>query len=224
VKLLIVGYGKMGQLVEELAPASGCEVTGRIDIDKGDWSAPADVAVDFSTADALRSNFSHYVDRKLPVVIGTTGWSAHAAELKAQADRAGLGVVASANFSIGVNLFQMMVAEAARLMQSQPGYGAWIHEAHHATKRDAPSGTALMLRDTMTGEGYDRPIDVSATRAGSIPGIHTIGFDGPSDTIELTHTARDRRGFAAGALLAARWLPGRRGWFSMTDVLRQGDH
>ena len=220
MKLLIVGYGKMGQLIEELAPAHGCEVSGLIDVDKGDWSAPADVAIDFSTADALRSNFSHYVGRKLPVVIGTTGWSAHASELKVQALRAGLGVVAAANFSIGVNLFQMMVAEAARLMQPHAGFGAWIHEAHHAAKRDAPSGTALMLRDTMVGEGYSRPIDVSATRAGFIPGIHTIGFDGASDTIELTHTARDRKGFASGALLAATWLPGRQGWFSMTDVLR----
>ena len=220
MKLLIVGYGRMGQLIEELAPAHGCEVSGVIDVGKGDWSAPADVAVDFSTADALRLNFSRYLDRKLPVVIGTTGWSAHAAELKAQAERAGLGVVAAANFSIGVNLFQMMVAEAARLMQPHAGFGAWIHEAHHAAKRDSPSGTALMLRDTMVGEGYSRPIDVSATRAGAIPGIHTIGFDGASDTIELTHTARDRKGFAAGALLAATWLPGRRGWFSMTDVLR----
>ena len=223
MRLLIVGYGKMGQLIDELAPAHGCEVSARIDVDKGDWSAPADVAVDFSTADALSSNFSHYIERTLPVVIGTTGWEAHAPELRAQAERAGLGVVAAANFSIGVNLFRMMVAEAARLMQPHAGFGAWIHEAHHAAKRDAPSGTALMLRDTMAGEGYIRPIDVSATRAGAIPGIHTIGFDGLSDTIELTHTARDRKGFAAGALLAAKWLPGRRGWFSMTDVLRQGD-
>ena len=220
MRVLIVGYGKMGRLIEELAPAHGCEVSGRIDVDTGDWSAPADVAVDFSTADALSSNFSHYIDRTLPVVIGTTGWEAHAADLKAQAERAGLGVVAAANFSIGVNLFRMMVAEAARLMQPHAGFGAWIHEAHHAAKRDAPSGTALMLRDTMVGEGYVRPIDVSATRAGAIPGIHTIGFDGLSDTIELTHTARDRKGFAAGALLAATWLPGRRGWFSMTDVLK----
>lgn len=220
MKLLLIGYGKMGRLVEELAPAHGCEVAGRIDVGSGDWSVPADVAVDFSTADALRANFSRYVDRKLPVVIGTTGWSAHAAELRGQAERSGLGVVASANFSIGVNLFQIIVAEAARLMQAHDQYGAWIHEAHHATKRDAPSGTALMLRDAMVEASYGRPIDVSATRAGSIPGIHTVGFDGPSDTIELTHTARDRRGFAAGALLAARWIQGRRGWFTMRDVLQ----
>ena len=106
------------------------------------------------------------------------------------------------------------------MVRQHPQYGAWIHEAHHSTKRDAPSGTALLLRDVMTGAGYDRRIDISATRAGAIPGIHTVGFDGPSDTIELTHTARDRRGFASGALLAAQWIQGKRGWFSMMDVLR----
>ena len=110
--------------------------------------------------------------------------------------------------------------EAARLMRPQDQYGAWIHEAHHATKRDAPSGTALLLRDAMVQAGFGRPIDMSSTRAGTIPGTHTIGFDSPSDTIELVHTARDRRGFASGALLAARWIQKREGWFSMVDVLR----
>ena len=219
MKLLLVGYGKMGRLVEEMAPEHGCEVAGRVDVGTGDWSVPADVAVDFSTAEALRQNFPKYVERRLPVVIGTTGWSADAPRLREAAERAGIGVVASANFSIGVNLFQMIVAEAARLMQRQDQYGAWIHEAHHATKKDAPSGTALLLRDVMTAASYSRPIDLSSTRAGAIPGIHTVGFDSPSDTIELTHTARDRRGFAAGALVAARWVAGRRGWFTMTDVL-----
>ena len=220
MKLLLVGYGTMGRLVGELAPVHGCEIAGCIDIDTGDWTVPADVAVDFSTADALRANFTRYVERTLPVVIGTTGWSAHESDLRAQAERAGVGVVAAANFSIGVNLFRLIVGEAARLMKAHPQFGAWIHEAHHAAKRDAPSGTALLLRDTMTGASYDRPIDMSSTRAGAIPGVHTVGFDGPSDTIELTHTARDRRGFAEGALLAARWIHGRRGWYTMTDVLR----
>ena len=219
MKVLLVGYGKMGRLLDELAPAHDCEVTGRIDENGGDWSVPADVAIDFSTAAALTANFRRYVERALPVVIGTTGWSEHAAALKAQAERANLGVVASGNFSLGVNLFQAMVSEAARLMQAHPQYGAWLHEAHHAAKKDAPSGTALLLRDAMTAAGYDRPIDISSTRAGAIPGTHTIGFDGSSDTIELTHTARDRRGFAGGALLAARWIRGRHGWFSMVDVL-----
>jgi 4-hydroxy-tetrahydrodipicolinate reductase len=220
MKLLIVGYGKMGQLVEQMALAQGIEIASRVDVGTGDWVLPADVAVDFSTAAALKQNFPRYLDRKLPVVIGTTGWSDLAPAFRQDAERVGLGVVASANFSIGANLFEMMAANAARLMRQHPSYGAWIHEAHHVTKRDAPSGTALLLRDAMTRAGYDRPIDMSSTRAGAIPGIHTVGFDGPSDTIELTHTARDRRGFASGALLAAQWLQGRRGWFSMMDVLR----
>jgi 4-hydroxy-tetrahydrodipicolinate reductase len=220
MRILLVGYGKMGQLVEQLAPADGMEIASRIDVGSGDWSVPADVAIDFSTAAALKENFPRYVEKKLPVVIGTTGWADQLPALRQQAETAGLGVVASANFSIGVNLFEMIVVDAARMLRQHPQYGAWIHEAHHATKRDAPSGTALLLRDAMVAAGYDRPVDMSSTRAGAIPGIHTIGFDGPSDTIELTHTARDRRGFASGALLAARWIPGKHGWFSMVDVLR----
>jgi 4-hydroxy-tetrahydrodipicolinate reductase len=219
MRLLLVGYGRMGRLVEELAREQGFEIAGCVDVGRDAW-APADVAIDFSTAEALVTNFPRYVERRLPVVIGTTGWSDQAARWRAEAERAGLGVVAAANFSIGVNVFALVVQEAARLMQAQPQYGAWLHEQHHAAKRDAPSGTALLLRDAMQAAGYDRPIDVASTRAGSIPGVHTVGFDGPSDTIELTHTARDRRGFASGALLAARWLPGRQGWYSMTDVLK----
>ena len=220
MRVLLVGYGKMGQLVEQLAVAQGMEIASRIDVGTGDWASTADVAIDFSTAGALKDNFSRYVERKIPAVIGTTGWADLADGFRQQAEKAGLGVVASANFSIGVNLFEMMVADAAKKMRQHPQYGAWIHESHHATKRDAPSGTALLLRDAMAAAGYDRPIDVSSTRAGAIPGIHTVGFDSPSDTIELTHTARDRRGFASGALLAAQWIQGRRGWYTMADVLR----
>ena len=219
LNILIVGYGKMGRLVEQLAGEQGHAIVGRVDQGREEW-ADADVAIDFSTAEALLANFSHYAERTLPVVIGTTGWSAHEARLRGEAERAALGVVAAPNFSIGVNLFQMIVAEGARRMAQHDQYGAWIHEAHHAAKRDAPSGTALLLRDAMTAAGYARGIDMSSTRAGAIPGTHTIGFDGASDTIELTHTARDRRGFASGALLAARWIQGRRGWYSMMDVLK----
>jgi 4-hydroxy-tetrahydrodipicolinate reductase len=220
VTILIVGYGKMGRLVEQMAREQGHAVAGHVDVGEADWSAPADVAIDFSTADALAGNFPHYLERKLPVVIGTTGWEGQSAAYRAQADRAGIGVVAAANFSIGVNLFELIVEEAARRMAGQPQFGAWIHEAHHAAKRDAPSGTALMLRDAMLRAGFSRPVDMSSTRAGAIPGIHTIGFDAASDTIELTHTARDRRGFAAGAIAAAQYVIGKRGWFNMKDVLR----
>ena len=219
MKILIVGYGKMGRLIDQLASEQGSEVVGRVDAGRDEW-APADAAIDFSTADALLDNFARYIELRLPVVIGTTGWNAHVDRLRSEASRARLGVVAAANFSIGVNLFQLIAAEAARLMRGHEEYGAWIHEAHHATKRDAPSGTALLLRDAMVAAGYARPIDMSSTRAGTIPGTHTIGFDSSSDTIELTHVARDRRGFATGALLAARWIQGREGWYSMQDVLR----
>jgi 4-hydroxy-tetrahydrodipicolinate reductase len=219
MNLLLVGYGKMGRLVEQLAVEQGMQIAGRVDLDGTGW-APADVAIDFSTAEALQTNFARYVEMRMPVVIGTTGWTAVAQALHARAEQARLGVVASANFSIGVNLFEMMAAHAARLVRAHPEYGAWIHELHHAAKRDAPSGTAFLLRDAIVKAGFDRPIDMSSTRAGMIPGTHTIGFDGPSDTIELTHRARDRRGFASGALLAARWLPGRQGWYTMADVLR----
>ena len=218
MKLLIVGYGKMGRLVDELASAQGHTVVGRVDAGRDEW-APADAVIDFSTADALLANFSRYLELRAPLVIGTTGWNQHRERLRADAVTGRLGVVASANFSIGVNLFQLVAVEAARLMRDQEQYGAWIHEAHHAAKLDAPSGTALLLRDAMVQAGFGRGIDVSSTRAGVIPGTHTIGFDSASDTIELTHTARDRRGFAAGALLAARWVQGREGWFSMLDVL-----
>jgi 4-hydroxy-tetrahydrodipicolinate reductase len=218
MRVLLVGYGRMGRLVDELAREQGVAVVGRVDVGRGEW-APADVAIDFSTAEALAGHFERYVERRLAVVIGTTGWTAHEARLRAAAASARLGVVASANFSIGVNVFQLVVSEAARRLTALPEYGAWIHERHHAAKRDAPSGTALALGDAMRAAGYDRPIDVSSARAGMMPGTHTVGFDGPSDTIELTHTARDRRGFAAGALLAARWVRGREGWFTMADVL-----
>jgi 4-hydroxy-tetrahydrodipicolinate reductase len=219
MRLLIVGYGKMGRMVEELAAGEGVDIVGRVDQGRDEW-ANADVAIDFSTADALLSNFAQYSTRRLSVVIGTTGWNAHLDRLQAAAKQAGIGVVASANFSIGVNIFQHVVAEAARMMNAQPQFGSWIHEIHHAAKRDAPSGTALLLRDAMIDAGFSRTIDMSSARAGMIPGTHTVGFDSASDTIELIHRARDRRGFAAGALLAARWVQGRTGWYSMQDVLR----
>jgi 4-hydroxy-tetrahydrodipicolinate reductase len=218
MKLLIVGYGKMGRLIDELASAQGHEVVGRVDEGRDEW-APADAAIDFSTADALLANFPRYLQLRAPLVIGTTGWNPHADRLRAEAVAARLGVVASANFSVGVNLFQLVAQEAARLMREQEQYGAWIHEAHHAAKMDAPSGTARLLFDAMRLAGYSRSIDVSSTRAGHIPGTHVVGFDGASETVTLNHAVRDRAVFAHGALEAAKWLHGKRGWFSMRDMI-----
>ena len=222
MRVLIVGYGRMGKLVASLCPEYGLEVAGTVDIAEASspeqWPA-ADVAIDFSVGDAVSNNVRQLASRRMDIVIGTTGWASQEEDVRRMARDAGIGVVAAPNFALGVNLFIALAERAAELFGPQPAFGAWIHEAHHATKRDAPSGTALLLESALKGRAYNRPIDVSSTRAGSIPGTHTIGFDAMGETITLTHTARDRSGFARGALEAARWVHGRHGWFTMKDVL-----
>jgi 4-hydroxy-tetrahydrodipicolinate reductase len=212
----------MGRLVEALAPDYGMQVAGIVDRgnvgDSGGWPA-ADVAIDFSVAEAVPVTLPQLAGRGTNVVIGATGWQAEEQALRQEAARRQIGVVAAPNFAIGVNLFLGLVERAAELMRAQPAFGAYIHELHHAAKRDAPSGTALALAAALKQGGYERSIAVSSTRAGSIPGTHTVGFDAPSETITLTHTARDRSIFARGALEAARWVHGKRGWFTMKDVL-----
>jgi 4-hydroxy-tetrahydrodipicolinate reductase len=157
--------------------------------------------------------------RGINLVVGTTGWSSDHDRLRQIVADAGVGVVVAPNFSPGVVLFEAVVAQAARLFAGQEEFGAYLHESHHIAKKDAPSGTALLLKGTMERAGYARRIDVSSTRAGHIPGTHTVGFDGPAEAVTLTHTARDRTAFARGALAAAHWVIGRRGWFTMRDVL-----
>ena len=227
MKVLLVGHGKMGQLVGTLAPQYDCEVAGVIDPgspqhgggpDADRW-AGVDVAIDFSTPDSVIGNAQALAARGISLVIGTTGWSPHEAALRKTVADAGVGLVAAPNFSTGVVLFEALVAQAAKLFAPQPDFGAFLHEAHHSAKKDAPSGTAFLLKKTMEQAGFPRPIDVSSTRVGFIPGTHTVGFDGPAETVTLTHTARDRTAFARGALAAARWVHGRRGWFTMRDVL-----
>lgn len=227
MKLLLVGYGRMGRLVETLAPEYGCEVAGVLDSRinaGGDALAPGswpdvDVAIDFSTAAAVEANFERLAALGIHVVLGTTGLQGSLARLRRIADDSGIGVVAAPNFSTGAILFSELARAAAELLGPADEYGAWIHELHHAAKRDAPSGTALALQARLQEGGYPRAIDMAATRAGSIPGTHTVGFDGPSDTITLTHTVRDRGTFARGALVAARWVATRAGWFTMHDCL-----
>jgi 4-hydroxy-tetrahydrodipicolinate reductase len=226
MRILLVGYGKMGRLIGELAPQYGGEVAGIVDPaspDGGDVNDPrwrgVDVAIDFTTPEAVLTNIPALARQRINIVLGTTGWQQHETQLREAVAAAGVGIVAAPNFSTGVVLFDALVQRAARLFAAQAEFGAWIHEAHHAMKKDAPSGTALMLKRSMQAAGYSKPIDVAASRAGYIPGTHTIGFDGPSESITLTHTARDRGAFARGALAAARWVQGKSGWFTMSDVL-----
>ena len=230
-RILIVGYGRMGRLVERLAPEHDCEVAGVLDVDlnasgeglqDGAWGG-VDVAIDFTTPQAVVGNLARYAALGLNVVVGTTGWNAERDAVRARCEQAGIGVVAAPNFSIGAVLFEAVAAHAAGLLQAQPAFGAWLHEVHHDRKLDAPSGTALGIKAAMQRAGYDRKIDVSSSRAGHVPGIHEVGFDGPSETVTLTHNVRDRGTFARGALSAANWVRGRRGWFTMRDVLGIGN-
>lgn len=224
MRIILVGHGRMGQLLETLAPEHGCEVAGVAEIHAPlarvlETAGPVDVAIDFSQAEAVSENLAALAARKVDVVIGTTGWQDREADLRAMATAAGIGVLASANFSIGMNIFRYVVETATKQFGAVDNVGAWIHEYHHAAKKDAPSGTALLLLDAMKRTGYPRTIDVSSSRAGFIPGRHEVGFDGPSETVTLTHDVRDRSVFAHGALEAAKWLKGRRGWFSMRDMI-----
>jgi 4-hydroxy-tetrahydrodipicolinate reductase len=226
MRILLVGHGRMGQLVERLAGEHGCEIAGIVTEEPGSSVGqdvgPVDVAIDFTQPEAVPGNVAALAERGLSVVIGTTGWQVHEPALRTLAAKSGIGVLASANFSLGMTVFRMIVEEASRRFEAAGGVGAWIHEAHHAAKLDAPSGTALMLKRAMQDAGYASRIDVSSTRAGSIPGTHTIGFDAAAETVTVTHTVRDRAVFAHGALEAAKWLKGRRGWFEMRDMITGG--
>jgi 4-hydroxy-tetrahydrodipicolinate reductase len=218
----------MGRMVADLAPQFDCEIAGIVDpqspshsgaLADDRWRGRVDVAIDFTYPDAVRSNVETLAQLGISTVVGTTGWAADEPAVRTAVTGSGIGVVVAPNFSVGVVVFEAIVNRAAGLLASRPEFGAFLHEAHHAAKRDAPSGTALLLERGMRDAGYARPVDVSSTRAGYLPGTHTVGFDGPAETIVLTHTARDRTAFARGALTAARWVQGRRGWFTMKDVL-----
>ncbi len=220
MKLALVGYGKMGKLIEQLAPEYGFTVHACVDVDDDiTKAAGADVAIEFTTPEAAVANIEKLAALKVPTVVGTTGWLAERERVEAAIARNKTGMVWSPNFSIGVNVFFRLVQEAARLMADEPSYGAWAWEIHHDTKKDAPSGTMLKLVEDMKAAGYPRNIDVSSNRAGRHPGTHEIGFDSAADTITLRHAARSREGFARGALKAAQWIVGKQGVFEFSDVL-----
>jgi 4-hydroxy-tetrahydrodipicolinate reductase len=226
-KLAIVGYGKMGHLIEELAPGHGFEAVLRLDehnnpsgagITPGAF-AGIDVAIEFSTPETAPENLEKLARARVRTVTGTTGWLEHLPEVSAAFEAAGSALVWSPNFSIGVAVFRRIVALAAELLKDESEYGAWAWEIHHDAKKDAPSGTLLHLVRTMQEHGYGRKIDTASNRAGRHPGTHEIGFDSAADTVTLRHTARSREGFAHGALKAARWILDRKGVYTFEDVL-----
>jgi 4-hydroxy-tetrahydrodipicolinate reductase len=226
-RLAIVGYGKMGRLIEQLAPQYGFDVALKLDeFNNARYEGLTaenfrgiDAAIEFSIPSAVLRNIEGIAALGVPLVIGTTGWREHLAAARDAVERNGTGLVWSPNFSVGVNAFLRIAAEAARLLESAPEYGAWAWEIHHSTKKDAPSGTLLKLVDEMKKAGFTRPIDASSSRAGAHPGTHEIGFDSAADTITLRHTARSREGFARGALRAAQWIAGKQGFYEFSDII-----
>ena len=227
MNLAIVGYGKMGRLIEQLAPEFGFTVTLKLDefnnVDGAGMTAEnfrgVDVAVEFSTPHTVVGNIQRLAALGVNTVVGTTGWTAQLDRVQAAVERADIGLVWSPNFSIGVNVFFRLVSEAARLLANEPSYAAWGWEIHHSAKKDAPSGTLVKLIEEMKKAGYSRPVDAGSNRAGWHPGTHEIGFDSAADTITLRHAARSREGFARGALKAAAWVAGKKGFFEFGDVL-----
>jgi len=226
MKLALIGYGAMGQLVEQLATAGGDEIGVKLtsqDSDQGVDEIAAmlrrhDVAIDFSIGSIVLKNVEACALAGVPLVEGTTGWKdqeSRAREIIAEHNGA---LVYGANFSIGVNVFYRLVRNAAKLFSGLDQYEAFIEEQHHSRKRDAPSGTALQLKKVMA-EFVKAEIPIASTRAGHIPGTHRVGFDSAADQITLTHIARSREGFAGGALLAARWIIGRKGVFEFSEVI-----
>jgi len=229
MKLAIVGYGKMGRNIERLAPEYGCEVKLRLDVNNNanfegltaENFRGIDAAIEFSTPATAVENIERLARLGVNTVLGTTGWLRDIERARAAVEKAGTALVWSANFSVGVNLFAQIVSESAQLFARQKEYEAWAWEIHHSAKKDAPSGTLLALVERMKKSGYDRPVDSSSSRAGAHPGTHEIGFDSADDTITIRHAARGRDGFSRGALRAAQWIAGKKGFYEFREIVNE---
>jgi 4-hydroxy-tetrahydrodipicolinate reductase len=227
MRLALIGHGAMGQLVERLAREGGDEVATVLGSRESEFRVEElaeilgghDAAVDFTVAEAVPRHVEACALARVPLVEGTTGWGAQLEDVRRTIEREGGALIYGANFSVGVNLFYRVVARAAELF-SRFDYAPFIEEAHHSRKRDAPSGTAIRLRDIVS-EPYGSDVPVASTRAGHIPGTHRACFDSAADTVTLTHTARSREGFAAGALVAARWIQGKTGVYEFSETLEE---
>lgn len=225
MKIAIIGHGAMGRLIERLAREKGHDVP--VVLGEGDAELLAselaerlrscDVAIDFSAAEAVRRNVEACVLADVPLAEGTTGWNSYRDEIESVVRDGNGSFVFGANFSVGVNLYYRIADFAAELFAKFPEYEAFIEEQHHSRKKDAPSGTALKLKEITSR--HLKVGEIAATRAGNIPGTHRVGFDGTADQILLEHTARSREGFALGAIMAAEWIVGKKGFYEFTDVV-----
>ena len=226
MKIAQIGTGNMGKAIATLACDRGHTIAAVIDSNEAGIGPSklaeklkgADAVIDFSAAKAVRRNVEASMLAGVPLVEGTTGWIDELDNIREMVTRHKGALVFGANFSIGVNLFYRITEYAAGLFANFPEYEVFIEEQHHSRKKDAPSGTALKLKEVVA-KTTERDPSVSSTRAGNIPGTHRVGFDGPADQILLEHAARSRDGFAAGALLAAEWIGGKKGCFEFGSVI-----
>ena len=242
MRLVLVGYGRMGREVHAVAADRGHEIVATVDPhgDAGHSSvdevnlAGADCVIEFALADGVAGNARAYVTAGVPAVVGTTGWESDAETVRRIVADGSIGYLYGSNFSVGANLLFALIDRAATLFDSFDDYDVFVQEAHHAFKKDSPSGTAITIgeklltalerKEKLVTETLHRPIEpgelqVSSVRGGAVPGQHRVTFDSLFDTIEITHTARNRRGFATGAVRAAEWLAGRTGFFTVDDFI-----
>jgi 4-hydroxy-tetrahydrodipicolinate reductase len=230
MKIALLGYGKMGKVIERIALERGHEIVLKKDeFNTYDGLATADVAIDFSVPTAAVSNISSCFNNNVPVVSGTTGWLEHFDEMIALCNEKQGGFISSSNFSLGVNIFFEVNEYLAKIMSQLDSYKVSMEEIHHTQKLDAPSGTAISLaKGVIKNSNYnnwtldqanDKEIHIEAKRIGDVPGTHTVAYDSVVDSIEIKHTAHNREGFALGAVIAAEWLAGKKGIYSMKDVL-----
>ncbi len=230
MKIALLGYGKMGQVIERIALERGHEIVLKKDENNTfDGLSNADVAIDFSVPTAAVSNISSCFHANVPVISGTTGWLEHYDEMAALCSAKNGGFISSSNFSLGVNIFFELNEYLAKIMSKFDSYSVDMEEIHHTQKLDAPSGTAISLakgvieNSSYTNWTLEKPeanqIHIEAKRIGTVPGTHTVTYNSVVDAIEIKHTAHNREGFALGAVIAAEWIVGKQGIFTMKDVL-----
>jgi 4-hydroxy-tetrahydrodipicolinate reductase len=227
MNIALVGYGKMGRMIESIATQRGHAVVARFDIDNNidgagltaDSLKGVDAAIEFTMPETALTNIRRLVALKVPTVVGTTGWLAHLDEVKQLVAQHNAALVYGSNFSIGMNLFFKLAHDAAALFARYAEYDPYLLEAHHKFKKDAPSGTALSIAQQVRASYGERTPEFSVIRAGHIPGTHEVGFDSEADTVTLTHVARSRAGFAAGAVLAAELMQHKKGFYEFPELL-----
>lgn len=228
MQILLLGYGKMGQAIEQVALDRGHTIAGRINLDnRADLDQLSDdgvdVVIEFSAPESAFDNIRYALGRGWPVVGGTTGWLSHRAEIETACAQTKGAFFYASNYSIGVNLFFRLNKVLASFMRHYPSYRVSMTEIHHTQKLDAPSGTAITLAEGLQAEGVGHDVQIESIREGTVPGTHTIRYESDVDQLEISHIAHSRQGFALGAVVAAEWLTGREGVFGMDDLLGTPD-